>query len=142
MNRLSAEMCREFLSYGSRTAKVATVRRDGRPHVAPVWFVLDGEDLVFMTRQESVKGRTLLKEPRVMISVDDEKYPFGFVLAEGIANCERLDPETLLPWSRIIAKRYVPDDQIQSTAERNAVDGELLVRVQITKFIGMTGVAA
>ncbi len=142
MNRLSDDMCRAFLSYGSRTAKLATVRRDGRPHVAPVWFVLDGEDLVFMTHQDSVKGGTLLREPRVMISVDDEKFPFGFVLAEGIATCERPDPEALRPWSKLIARRYVPDDAIQSTTERNAVDGELLVRVQITNLTGMTDVAA
>ena len=31
---------RAFLLAGTRTAKVATVRADGRPHVAPVWFVL------------------------------------------------------------------------------------------------------
>jgi hypothetical protein len=38
---------REFLAAGTRTAKVATVRKDGSPHVTPVWFVLDGNDLVF-----------------------------------------------------------------------------------------------
>ncbi len=142
MNRLSDDMCREFLSYGCRTAKLATVRQDGRPHVAPVWFVLDGEDLVLMTHQDSVNGRTLLREPRVMISVDDEEFPFGFVLVEGIATCERLEPKSLLPWSLRIATRYVPDDALRSTADRNSVDGKLLVRVQITNLIGMTDVAA
>lgn len=141
MNRLTDEMCREFLSDGCRTAKLATVRKDGRPHVAPVWFVLDGPDLVFMTHRDSVKGRTLQREPRVMISVDDEQFPFGFVLVEGRATCERLDPKALLPWSLRIANRYVPDDVLQSTGERNAVDGELLVRVRITKMTGMTDVA-
>ena len=44
-----------FLLFGERTAKVATVRSDGRPHVAPVWFVLDSDKLVFMTGKDTVK---------------------------------------------------------------------------------------
>lgn len=31
---------RAFLLEGTRTAKLATVRKDGRPHVVPVWFEL------------------------------------------------------------------------------------------------------
>ena len=40
---------RAFVSEGTRTGKLATVRADGRPHVVPIWFVLDGDDLVFTT---------------------------------------------------------------------------------------------
>jgi nitroimidazol reductase NimA-like FMN-containing flavoprotein (pyridoxamine 5'-phosphate oxidase superfamily) len=34
---------RAFVSEGTRTGKLATTRHDGRPHVVPIWFVLDGE---------------------------------------------------------------------------------------------------
>lgn len=142
MQPMSAEQCRAFLSHGSRTAKLATVRKDGRPHVAPVWFLLDGEDLVFMTHEDSVKGRTLARNPQVMISVDEEVFPYGFVLVEGAATCSRPATAELSDWSRRIAERYVPEDMIESTAERNAVEGELLVRVRVTKLIGAAGVAA
>ena len=46
---MTDEEWRAFVLEGTRTAKVATVRPDGRPHVAPVWFVLDGDDVVFTT---------------------------------------------------------------------------------------------
>ena len=36
-----------FLSHGTRTAKLGYLASDGRPLVAPVWFVVDGDDLVF-----------------------------------------------------------------------------------------------
>ena len=62
---------RAFLLDGTRTAKVATVRADGRPHVAPVWFVLDGDDIIFNTGANSVKGKTLRRDQRVSIAVDD-----------------------------------------------------------------------
>ncbi|MGQ0805486.1 MAG: hypothetical protein ACT4PI_16700 [Actinomycetota bacterium] len=29
-----------FLLEGTRTAKLATTRKDGRPHVSPIWFLL------------------------------------------------------------------------------------------------------
>src|SRR5258705_232539 len=45
-----------FLAYGTRTAKLATIRADGRPHVVPVWFVLDGDDIVFTTGTTTVKA--------------------------------------------------------------------------------------
>ena len=40
---------RRFMMEGTRTGKVATVRPDASPHVTPIWFVLDGDDVVLMT---------------------------------------------------------------------------------------------
>src|SRR5437868_14723451 len=48
-----------FLNHGTRTAKLATSGPGGQPHVMPVWFALDGEELVFTTWADSVKGRNL-----------------------------------------------------------------------------------
>ena len=56
---------RDFVTAETRTAKWATTRRDGRPHVVPVWFVLEGDDLLITTGSKSVKGRAVLREPRV-----------------------------------------------------------------------------
>ena len=50
MSMLTAEQ-RAFLMEQVRTAKLATVRKDGRPHVVPVWFDLDG------IRSSSLPGR-------------------------------------------------------------------------------------
>jgi nitroimidazol reductase NimA-like FMN-containing flavoprotein (pyridoxamine 5'-phosphate oxidase superfamily) len=58
---MTESVWREFLSAGTRTGKLATTRRDGRPHVVPIWFVLDGDDLVFMTGAATVKGRALAR---------------------------------------------------------------------------------
>ena len=41
---------KQFLSQGTKTGKLATVRKDCRPPVAPIWVDLDDDDtLVFMT---------------------------------------------------------------------------------------------
>lgn len=129
-----------FLTEGTRTAKIATVRADGRPHVAPVWFVLDGGDLIFTTGRTTVKGRTLARDPRISICVDDERPPFAYVIIEGMATLSE-DPAELLRWATALGGRYMGADQAEAFGRRNGVPGELLVRVTPTKIITVAGVA-
>jgi PPOX class probable F420-dependent enzyme len=126
---------RQFLLFGTRTAKVATVRANGSPHVAPVWFVLKDNELVFTTGSKSVKGKNLSRNPRVMISVDDERPPFAFVLIDSNAIVKEPSPQELLPWTTRIACRYVAAEQAEAYGKRNAVEGELLVRVPLTNVV-------
>ena len=129
---------REFVLEGTRTAKLATVRPDGRPHVAPVWFVLDGDDVLFNTGERSVKGRAIAREPRVCLSVDDETPPFSFVVVEGVAEVSR-DLDEGLRWATAIGGRYMGADRADEFGRRNAVPGELLVRVHPTRVIAQAG---
>jgi hypothetical protein len=75
MPAMSDTEYRGFITAGTRTAKWATTRRDGRPHVVPVWFVLEGDDLLITTGSKSVKGRAALRDPRVGLCVDDDRPP-------------------------------------------------------------------
>lgn len=130
----------KFLSTGTRTGKLATVRADGSPHIAPVWFILDGGDLVFMTGANTVKGRAMLHDPRVALSVDDENPPFAFAIIEGIVSISR-DLDEMLPLSIAIARRYVGDARAEQYGRRNAVDGELLLRLKRLKVSAEAGVS-
>ena len=69
----------EFLSAGTRTAMLGYLAADGRPLVAPVWFIVDNGELVFNTGRESAKGRALARDSRVVICVDDPHPPYSFV---------------------------------------------------------------
>lgn len=133
---------RAFLSEGARTAILALVRADGRPHAAPIWFVVDPADdaLVFTTGATTVKGRSLRRDPRVALCVDDERPPFSFVLVEGTATVSE-DPEAMLAWATTIGGRYMGADRAEEFGRRNAVAGELLVRVIPTRVVAHRGVA-
>jgi len=133
---MSDDEVREFLSYGQRTGKVATTRADGRPHVVPVWFVLDGDDIVFQTGANTVKGKSLARDPRLSLAVDLEEAPYSFVAVEGTATLSD-DLEAMLPLSIQIARRYVPADQAEQFGRRNAVRGELLVRMTPRKVVAV-----
>jgi PPOX class probable F420-dependent enzyme len=125
---MSADDRRAFLLAPGRTGHLATVREDGRAHVAPVWFTLDGDDVLFNTGADTVKGRNLRRTGRAALSVDLPMHPYGFVHLEGPVHVDD-DHEGFREWSRIIAARYVPHDEVDAYADRNAVPGELLIRL-------------
>jgi PPOX class probable F420-dependent enzyme len=129
-----------FVSEGTRTAKLSTVRADGSPHIAPVWFVLDGDDLVFNTGRETVKGRNLRRDDRLALCVDDERPPFSFVQIQGRADLSE-DPEELLTWAIRIGTRYMGEERGRRFGERNAVPGEMVVRVGIDKVVAVSAIA-
>jgi PPOX class probable F420-dependent enzyme len=131
----------EFLSEGTRTAKLATVRRDGSPHVVPVWFVLDGGEIVFTTGAETVKGRAIRRTGRVALCVDDERPPFAYVAVRGSATWQD-NPDDMLDWTTRIAARYMGAEQADAYGRRNAVPGELLVRVAPERVIAEFEVAS
>lgn len=140
MQKMSAEEVKAFLLDQPRTGKLATVRTDGRPHLTPIWFDLDGEMVVFTTWHESVKAANLRREPRVSLCVDDEAPPFAYVLIEGEAAISA-DPAELRRWATRIAGRYMGADQAEAYGKRNSVAGELLVRVKPTKIIAVKRIA-
>lgn len=140
MRTMSAEERRRFLSHGTRTGQLATVRAAGAPHVVPIWFVLDGDDLVFNTGADTVKGRNLRRDPRVCISVDDQAPPYSFVQINGVASLSE-DVEAMLPWSTAIAARYMGRGRAEEYGRRNAVPGELLVRVTPARIVAVFGMA-
>ncbi len=134
------ERWRAFLAHGTRTAKLATTRKDGRPHVVPVWFVLDGDDLVFTTGAGTVKARSLRRDPRVCLCVDDETPPYAFVMVEGRATLSR-DSEALLRYATEIGGRYMGADRAEEFGRRNAGPGEVLVRVTPTRVLAEERIA-
>jgi PPOX class probable F420-dependent enzyme len=124
---------RAFLLEGTRTAKLATITPSGWPHVMPIWFVLDGDEFVFSTGRETVKGHYLRRDDRVSLCVDDERPTFAFVHIRGRARIdERSD---LLEWTTRIAERYVAPGEVEAYGRRNAVPTELLVRVRPERVI-------
>lgn len=131
---------RAFLVEGTRTGKLATVRADGRPHVAPIWFVLDGDDVVFTTWHATAKAANIDRDRRASLCVDLEEPPYAFVIVEGRVTTSE-DPGELLFFATRIADRYMGRDRAEEYGERNAVDGEWLCRLRIERVIAQTDVS-
>jgi PPOX class probable F420-dependent enzyme len=122
----------QFLSAGTRTGMLGYVAPDGRPLVAPVWFIVDNGELVFNTGRDTAKGRALARDSRVVICVDDPHPPYSFVQVQGTAYVKD-GAEDLLEIATRIGRRYMGAHRAKEFGERNAVSGELMVRVHPTK---------
>jgi PPOX class probable F420-dependent enzyme len=125
-----------FLSAGTRTGKLAYAGADGRPLVAPIWFIVEDGVLVFNTGKGTVKGRALARDLRATLCVDLEEPPYGFVQVQGEAEISE-DPGELVRTATAIAARYVGQDRAEEFGKRNAVRGELVVRLRPTKVIAV-----
>ncbi|RMF00065.1 MAG: PPOX class F420-dependent oxidoreductase [Chloroflexi bacterium] len=141
MENMTPAEVKTFLMGQVKTGKLATVRADGRPHVVPVWFTMDGDDLLFNTWHTSVKAKNMQRDPRVCICVDDEAPPFSFVQIEGTVTFSD-DLAEIRHWATEIGGRYMGAEQAQAFGERNGVPGELLVRVTPTKILAKKNVSA
>jgi PPOX class probable F420-dependent enzyme len=128
---MNDEEVRAFLTaLPPHTGKLATVRADGRPHLAPVWYDVDGDGtLVFNTGASTVKGRNLQRDPRASLCVDDERPPFSFVVIEGVAELSD-DLDEVRGWATRIGGRYMGPERAQEYGARNGVPGELVVRLR------------
>ena len=125
----------EFLVGGTRTAVVATVGRDGRPHAVPVWFTVHDGQIVFSTTSRSVKAKHLSRDPRVAVCVDEAAPPFAFVSVRGSAQLIPR-PDDFLDWTTRIARRYVGDARADRTGRVFTEVDDLLVRVEIESWVG------
>jgi PPOX class probable F420-dependent enzyme len=129
---------RSFVTAGTKLAHIALTRADGRPHVTPICFVLDGDELAFALSPGSVKGKVLARDRRIALCVSDEQQPYGFVTIEGEARVSA-DPDQIKHIGAGIADRYYPSQDTEELAESFVQGGFSAVRISITKVIAQSG---
>ena len=140
MRPMNDEEWKAFVSAGTRTGKLAWVAKNGAPHVAPVWFVLDGDDLIFNTHQDSGKAKALAREGRASMLIDLEQPPYAFVKIDGaISFDDNLD--VVRSAATRIGGRYMGEDRAEEFGARNGVPGELVVRLKPSKVTALDDVS-
>jgi PPOX class probable F420-dependent enzyme len=139
MDKLTDEVI-TFLSEGTRTGKLGYRASDGRPLIAPVWFVVDSGELVFNTGRDTAKGRAITRDPRVVMCVDDPHPPYSFVQVQGIAAVSE-DPQELVDIAKRTGGRYMGTDRAEEYGKRNGAPGELVVRIRPTRVRAAFNVA-
>src|SRR5438105_7674588 len=113
MPRMTHEECKQFILEKPRPAIAAVVRADGRPHATPVWIDMDGDQFIFTTGRDSLKGKALLRDPRIALCVDDDQPPFSFLTIQGTATISE-DLSELRYWAGRIGGRYMGQDQAEA----------------------------
>lgn len=129
-----------FLDASAPTAHLATVRADGRPHVVAIWFVRDGDDIVFVTSSASVKAKNLARTGYAALSVDDPQPPFAFVALEGPVAVDD-DLEQVRHWGEIGAARYMGSEWARAYMAPDVFPDDLVCRLTPSHMTGMSNLA-
>jgi PPOX class probable F420-dependent enzyme len=138
MTTMAADEWRSFVTAGTRLAHIALTRADGRPHVTPVCFILDGDELAFALSPGSVKGKSLARDQRIAVCISDEQQPYSFVAIEGHARTSA-EPDQVRRVAAGIADRYYPAQPADDVAESFVTEGFTAVRISITNVIARSG---
>jgi PPOX class probable F420-dependent enzyme len=93
-------------------AKIATIRKDGWPHVTPVWFAREGDSILVIGRKHSSWVKNILNNPKVSLVIDDPDPPQPKVHVSGEAKVLE-GPVVNGRWveiARIMATKYFGKD--------------------------------
>ena len=86
-------------------AHLATLLRDGSPHIAPVWIAREGDLLLICTKANSLKGKNTERDPRVSVSLVDFRDPYTEAQIRGCVIERRPDP--LLKYYDLMSRKYI-----------------------------------
>ena len=92
---------------------IATLRRDGSPHIVPVWFRWDTGVVKLWTAETRVWVRNLLHDPRVAFSVQTFEEPYPAVMMRGTATVATADDAATVEEIRAITRRYIIPEEVE-----------------------------
>lgn len=97
---------------------VGTLRRDGSPHLVPVWFRWDGTAVTIWTTQQRAWVRNLLRDPRAAFSVQTFEEPYPAVVMRGTATVATSDDAATTAEIHAITRRYVAAEGVEEYVAR------------------------
>jgi PPOX class probable F420-dependent enzyme len=110
----------------SHIAVVATIHRNGHPHLTPNWYRYDGRVLTFITRKDRLKYRNLRRDPRISVCIYDPPAASNYVVISGTATWNDQD---IWDEARRIIERYRPPDQVDDYLARWKTEPRVLITV-------------
>ena len=97
---------------------VGTLRRDGAPHLVPVWFRWDGAAVTIWTTEERAWVRNLMRDARAAFSVQTFEEPYPAVVIRGSATVATADDAATIAEIHAITRRYVPAGGVEEYVAR------------------------
>ena len=117
---MSEDEQQQFISE-QKSLQVATINRDGTPHLSTLWFDVFEGDIVFETFTKSQKIKNLERDPRISCLLEDglEYEKLRGVQINGIAELYS-EPETVHRYARGVMARNnpeIPEEMLDAAAE-------------------------
>jgi PPOX class probable F420-dependent enzyme len=90
-------------------AQLATLMPDGSPHVSPVWFEFDGQNILINSAKGRVKDRNMRRDPRVGLDILDPDNPYRHLSIRG--RVSEITEKGADAHIDKLAKRYINQDR-------------------------------
>ena len=117
-------------------AVLATVDGKGRPHATPIWYMLEGDEVVLSVSRGGQKHRNLERNPEVMLVIDSRKVPYYALMVAGRMEIgPPLDDEQRLT----LSTRYLGEEIGRRYVEMTAGDGDVSLRLKPRKVMEFNG---
>ncbi len=131
---MTPEERRKFLE--SHRLAVVGVGRDGMgPHLTPVYYVLDGDDLIASVTNSRVKTKLARKSGTVSLCVLHEQFPFPYVTVTGRARIEEEGAvDVMMRVGEKMTGNPVPESMRPALAERARNEQRVVLRVTPEKY--------
>ena len=106
---------RRFLEE-KRFAVVGSKNPDGSPHLAVMWYVLDGDDIVVNSAQGRIKDRNLAADPRMSVLFEDG---YRWIRINGRARIEHDQTIAHADIRRLAARYYEDEHKVEESVKNN-----------------------
>jgi PPOX class probable F420-dependent enzyme len=103
--------------------------KSGPPSLSPVYYVMDGDDLLISTTRDRAKGRAARRNAEVSLCVLHEEFPFPYLTVFGRARVEGDAAELMARIREMMTGSPVTPEQRAEIEERAAKEGRVVVRV-------------
>ncbi len=117
----------------ARIGRLGSTRRDGSPHVSPVWYRHEGGAFLVLVDRGSQKHRNIARDPRVVLCIDDEHAPYHTVLVRGTA---AIEPAPGPEWRLALAVHYLGEESGRRYVETTDGTNGLLLRIAVESVAG------
>jgi PPOX class probable F420-dependent enzyme len=134
MPKLTKEELDQFLDEPGHLLRIGTIDADGYPSVLPIWFIRQGDDVLFTPRGPSAFLQDIRRDPRVGLSIDEDPLPYRKVTIRGTARIVH-EPGNDDEWRdlyRRTAKRYVDEEAADAYVDGTIDQPRALVAVSLT----------
>jgi len=117
-------------------ARLAYIASDGTPRVVPIWFHWNGTEIVMASPPKAPKLKSLAKNPKVSLTIDENGFPPKVLMVRGTARLESV--EGIVPEYAACAARYFDAQMAEAWLEQLRTKVASMVRITVTpEWVGL-----
>lgn len=120
-----------------RLVVVGLPRKAAAPHLSPVYYAMDGDDIIISTTASRFKAKAVRRNPQIALCILGERSPFPYMTVYGHATIEEQGaPDVMMKIGERMTGNPVPETARPALLKRAQDEDRVVLRVRIERFGG------